>query len=80
MRRPRTQNDRVLVALERAGRRGVRTTDFLGPQVVDGGTPILRLPSRINDLRDAGHRIRTLRGGKVARYVLDDDRRPREAS
>ncbi len=67
----RTQTDRVHDALRRAGRRGVRTTDFIGAPVVDGGPPILRVASRVAELRAAGHRIETRRAGAVARYVLD---------
>jgi hypothetical protein len=58
MRAP-TQNDRLLLALERDRRRGITQVDFLLPDVIDGGAPITRVAARINDLRDRGHRIDT---------------------
>lgn len=66
-----TQSDRILAALRAAGPSGVATTDFLLPDVIDGGTPILRVPSRVDELRKAGHRITTHREDNgTARYVL----------
>jgi hypothetical protein len=57
-RRP-TQRDRVLSALRVAGEHGVRSTDFLHP--VGGHPPILRVASRISELRDLGYDIQTRR-------------------
>lgn len=76
--RPRkpSQSQRVLSALRRAGERGIVTIDFLAP-TIDGREPILRLPSRIDELRQAGHQIETVQKRPVARYVL---RRDAEAS
>lgn len=69
-RRPRTQRDRVLVALKRAGRRGLTQIDFHAPHVVDGGTPITRLAPRIRELREQGYTIVSRRDNGLARYVL----------
>ena len=69
-RRPRTQRDRVLVALKRAGRRGLTQIDFHAPHVVDGGTPITRLAPRIREMREQGHQIISRRDNGLARYVL----------
>jgi hypothetical protein len=66
-----TQRERVLTALEAHGVVGVKTTDFLLPDVIDDGSPIIRLAARVKDLRDEGYRIRSyteLNG--VCRYVL----------
>lgn len=71
-----SQLQRVLDALRRAGERGVVTVDFLAP-TIDGREPILRLPSRIDELRQRGHAIETVQKRPVARYVL---RRDAEAS
>lgn len=67
-----TQAQRVLDALRRAGERGIVTIDFLAP-TIDGGAPILRLPSRIDELRQRGHVIDTVQKRPVARYVLRGD-------
>lgn len=56
-RRERPQRLRVLDALRAAGNAGVGTSCFLAPDVVDGGKPIVRLPSRIDELRKAGYTI-----------------------
>lgn len=70
-RRQPSQRERVLAALRRAGAEGVSTTDFLPPDVIDGGQPILRVPSRVDELRQRGHDIETVRQRSgVARYVL----------
>lgn len=74
-----TQRDRVLAALRRAGRRGVTPIDFQAPHVVDGGTPIIRLASRILELRERGYRIDSRRDAGVARYVLVEEGKPRHA-
>jgi len=74
--RPATQTDRVLRVLQQRGERGVSAVDFLLPHVVDGGPPILRLPSRVDDLRRRGHRIsssmKKVGGARLAVYVLAD--------
>lgn len=70
-RRP-TQRERVLRALTRAGRRGITAVDFSAPDVCDGLDPIIRLPSRIDELRSAGHRIEVRgRRHRCAVYVLE---------
>lgn len=61
------QNERVLAALRRGD---VSTTDFLLPDVVDGGKPITRVGARIKDLRDAGCQIDTLQVRPVGLYRL----------
>ena len=55
--RPRTQRERVLAALRRAGERGLTQVDWLLHDVIDGGPPIVRLPARVDELRQAGHHI-----------------------
>jgi hypothetical protein len=52
-----TQKDRVLRALRNARGRGVTRVDFLSPNVIDGGTPILNPPARVEELRKDGHHI-----------------------
>lgn len=59
--------------LHQRGGLGVTPVDFTGPDVIDGGAPILRLAGRINDLRNQGYVIRTFKKGQVARYVLVPD-------
>jgi hypothetical protein len=53
----RTQRQRVAYALRVAGPHGICQTDFLGPDTIDGLRPILRLPSRVDELRKAGYVI-----------------------
>lgn len=66
-----TQRSRLPRALLAAGPRGVATTDFLAPNVIDGGLPILRVPSRVDELRQRGHLIETTRASnRTAVYVL----------
>jgi len=68
-RRQKTQNERVAALLRRAGRRGLQQIDVEGP-VLDGGPPIRRLASRINDLRGHGWVIdSSARRAKMAVYV-----------
>jgi len=52
-----TQTDRVLAALSRAGARGITRVDFQLPDVIDGGPPILNIPARILELKNAGFEI-----------------------
>ena len=52
-----SQRDRVLEALRQAGPRGISAVDFMPPNTIDGGKPILRLPSRIFELREMGYVI-----------------------
>lgn len=74
-----TQRARVLTALRRRGADGITAADFLPPVVIDGGPPILRLPSRVDELRQAGHRITTRRSAnRLARYVLEASPVPEE--
>lgn len=65
-----TQKQRILKALQAAGATGIRPEDFLLPDVVDGGSPILRVAARIEDLRKEGHTILTDTSGTTARYQL----------
>lgn len=55
--RPRTQNEGVLRMLRQAGRLGLDQTQVGPPVASDGGPPILRLASRVSDLKAAGHEI-----------------------
>ena len=65
-----TQNDRVAKMLRAAGRRGLTQLDLDGP-TPDGGKPIRRLASRINDLRARGYEIdSTGRRNRMAVYRL----------
>ena len=66
-----TQRDRVLRALRATGERGIAAPDFLLPGVIDEGKPIVRLPSRIHELREDGFVIHS-RGtrNQCAVYVL----------
>jgi len=70
--RTNTQAARVLAALRSRGQHGICAVDFLVPDVCDGGSPILRLPSRINDLKNVGHDIENTgkRRSKTDIYVL----------
>lgn len=65
-----TQKDRILQALRLAGQTGIRPEDFLLPDVIDGGKPILRVAARVQDLRKEGHRINTDTSGVTAIYTL----------
>lgn len=65
-----TQKQRILRMLHQRGALGVTPVDFAGPNVIDGGAPIMRVAGRINDLRNEGHVIRTFKKGQVAKYVL----------
>ena len=67
-----TQLQRVERAGWAAGSRGICQTDFLAPNVCDGGPPITRLAARIKDSRDAGAKW-TVTGERnaCAVYVLD---------
>lgn len=73
-RRGPSQRARVLAALQRAGSHGVTQLDF-APPVCDGLAPILRIASRVAELRAAGYAVvarreRTPGGAVVARYVI----------
>jgi len=65
-----TQKQRILAQLKAAGGRGVSPTDFLAPNVCDGGSPILRVAARILDLKNEGHSIDCQTEAGVAVYVL----------
>lgn len=65
-----TQRERVLKMLHQRGALGVTPVDFAGPDVIDGGAPIMRLAPRVQELRDQGYVIRTFKKGQVAKYVL----------
>jgi hypothetical protein len=72
----RTQRERVLDALRRAGDHGITAVDFLLPDVVDGGPPIVRLPARVDELRHAGYVIVGAgRRAKCQVYVLNEPAR-----
>ena len=58
----------MLTALRRAGARGVDATQFLLPNVIDGGPAITRLASRIDELRSRGHHIE--HAGRRKRMVI----------
>ena len=69
-----TQNARILTLLTQRGERGITAMDMLSP-TADGGPPVMRLPSRIDELRRCGYRIssrmiRTAGGARVAVYVM----------
>jgi len=65
-----TQKQRILAQLKAAGGRGVSPTDFLAPDVCDGGKPILRVAARILDLKNEGHSIDCQTEAGTAVYVL----------
>lgn len=73
---PLSQRDRVDRALRRAGSEGLPATAFMLPEVIDEGRPIMRLASRIAELRAEGLSIETRRprGSKVVRYYLVAER------
>jgi hypothetical protein len=51
------QQERVRRYMQRAGEHGTTQTEWLPPDVVDGGPPITRLAARVLELRESGHRI-----------------------
>src|SRR4051794_954643 len=68
-----TQNERIVRMLRSTGDRGITQLDVDAP-TLDGGTPIRRLASRINELRDAGYVINThARRNKMAVYRLESE-------
>lgn len=64
-----SQKARILALARRRGEGGFTPIDFMAP-TVDGLPPILRLPARIDELRQAGHVIETMQTQPVGRYVL----------
>ena len=62
-----TQNERVLRAL-RNHPAGLCQGDFIQTPAIDGGHRLTRLAARIQDLKDAGHRIEVV--GKRDRYAV----------
>jgi len=63
-----TQKERILKALRAAGERGVTTVEMVNGSL---GEPILRGAARIEELRDEGFAIKTLKlKNRTARYVL----------
>jgi hypothetical protein len=63
-----TQNARILARLQHCG--CTSQHEWLAP-VVDGGSQVYRLPSRIDELRNLGYEIKTTRRpGRVALYTL----------
>lgn len=65
-----TQKERILKALKAAGATGISPEDFLLPDVIDAGKPILRVAARIDDLRKEGVKITTDSNGTTAIYKL----------
>lgn len=66
-----TQKQRVLNALRAAGSAGIDQTQFEPPVVIDGGTPIMRLAARIDELKAEGFAISTPgRRHKCSVYAL----------
>lgn len=70
MRGGATQRTRVLAQLVQAGERGITQADF-SPHggVIDGGKPIARLASRIEELRNH-HHVSIVSGGQRQRYEV----------
>jgi hypothetical protein len=69
-----TQASRVLRLLVKRGNTGLTQADFLPPRIADGGKPIARLASRIEELRN-DHGVGIVSGGRRASlevYVLAD--------
>lgn len=67
-----SQADRILAALARAGTHGITRVDFTRYPTLDGGPPILNLPARILELKQAGFNIvDDGRRDKCTVYVLD---------
>lgn len=69
-----TQRRRILAQLVQCGTRGITQADFLPPRVIDGGTPIARLASRIEELRN-DHHVAIIDAGwrsKLKVYALAD--------
>lgn len=65
-----TQADRIRQVLN-ADPNGFAATDFLAPNVRDGGKPIIRAAARVYELRQAGLDIEETRERNgVARYRL----------
>ena len=63
-----TQKERVLEALIKSGESGVTTIEMMTGGL---GEPILRGASRIDELRQQGHNIETIKlKNRTARYVL----------
>ena len=52
-----TQLERVLAALRQHPDRGITRVDFIRYPTIDGGPPIINIPARILELRDAGEPI-----------------------
>lgn len=76
----KSQKHRVLAILRARGARGTHRLEWTGP-VIDGGSPILHLAGRIDELRNDGHIIEShhSRHDQIVTYVLvtaaDEDRR-----
>lgn len=72
-----TQNERVHKALKVAGRRGLTRLDFEESPIIDGGPPLLRVASRIEELKNKhGVNIVSARQGgpgRCARYWLAEN-------
>lgn len=51
-----SQKRRVLKALRRHPE-GLTRVDFIPPNIIDGGLPILNFPARIKNLKEEGHEI-----------------------
>jgi hypothetical protein len=70
-----TQTGRILAALNRGP---VSPKDFALPNVIDGGSPIMRVAARIHDLVEAGYEITSETAGDgTAVYQLGAPRQER---
>lgn len=67
----KSQKHRVLAILRARGARGTHRLEWTGP-VADGGSPILHLAGRIDELRNDGHIIEShhSRRDHIVTYVL----------
>lgn len=79
-----TQLERVKRQLHVSGSEGITPVDFMAPNVIDGGAPILRLAARIKELREQGYVILSYRQpDSTFRYILavyvGGSEEPREA-
>lgn len=65
---PRTQADRVLHALQRAGDHGITQAEFTRYPTFDGHAPISRVAVRVEELRAAGYLIES--GERRSKFVV----------
>jgi hypothetical protein len=55
-----SQKQRVLRALRERRGVGITRVDFLAPDVIDGGKPIINIPARIKELTDDGYPVKVV--------------------